>query len=305
MISNIVVSVIIPHYNRIELIEETIKSLSNQTYRNWECLIIDDGSTGQTLDKIGSIIKDDERISLYSRPEHFIKGANSCRRYGLTLSKGKYIKWFDSDDLMEENLLEKQVMALEKGYDGVLCNCSIYNENFSVIIKHGWRKKIYDSNYLKEYLRGQLAWQTGTGLWSKDLCEKLKPFSQNLKNAQEWLFHFTILCSPAKIAIINSSLVRIRAHEDSISYKSRDAEYFYNRILARIMALDILITSGNRGKRYLIKTISRQLFIYIKTFEGAYFMKTLFQALTHSIFRLKLHKVNVRPPVLAKLELIN
>ena len=82
------VSIIIPNYNRADLIVETLNSIIAQTYTNWECIVVDDGSTDDSIKVIDEYSKLDPRIYLYIRPNHKRKGANSCRNYGLEMSRG-------------------------------------------------------------------------------------------------------------------------------------------------------------------------------------------------------------------------
>lgn len=97
------VSIIIPNYNRANLIGETLDSILKQTYTNWECIIVEDGSTDNSIDVINHYVNQDSRFILYKRPLDYPKGANACRNIGMEKSTGDYIIFFDSDDLMMEN----------------------------------------------------------------------------------------------------------------------------------------------------------------------------------------------------------
>ena len=77
------VSIIIPTFNRANLISYTLDSVLNQDYTSWECLVVDDGSTDKTQEVVLGYIQKDSRIKLLHRPNDWIKGANSCRNYGL------------------------------------------------------------------------------------------------------------------------------------------------------------------------------------------------------------------------------
>ena len=103
------VSIIIPTYNRANLILETLNSVKLQSYQNWECIIVDDGSTDTSEEVITAFCRMDERFKYYKRPENKPKGANSCRNLGFEYSKGDLINWFDSDDVMFEDFLEKKI----------------------------------------------------------------------------------------------------------------------------------------------------------------------------------------------------
>ncbi|GAB2778755.1 hypothetical protein GCM10010465_26700 [Actinomadura fibrosa] len=111
--SEIKVSVIIPTYNRVMFLGETLNSVITQSFSDWECIVVDDGSNDHTAELMEFYTNIDDRILYYQRPEDRPKGANACRNFGLENSKGKYIQWLDSDDIISPDKLEKQYQQLE------------------------------------------------------------------------------------------------------------------------------------------------------------------------------------------------
>jgi len=97
---NTLVSIIIPTFNRAHLLGETLDSVITQTYSNWECIVVDDGSYDYTEELMDFYSRKNPRIIFVRRPDNRPKGANACRNYGFELSKGKYVNWFDSDNFM-------------------------------------------------------------------------------------------------------------------------------------------------------------------------------------------------------------
>jgi glycosyltransferase involved in cell wall biosynthesis len=104
------VSVIIPAFNYGPLIGQTLESLLNQTYSNWECLVIDDGSTDNTSHIVGIYCQSEPRIKYHYQSN---SGLSSARNTGIKHSKGQYIQFLDADDLLEKRKLEHQVRYLE------------------------------------------------------------------------------------------------------------------------------------------------------------------------------------------------
>ena len=107
--SNTLVSVIIPIYNRSAVVERTLISVINQTYENWELLIVDDGSSQQERQLLSELILrlDDQRIQVLFQKQNL--GGGAVRNIGMLAAKGEYIAFLDSDDEWENNKLEKQV----------------------------------------------------------------------------------------------------------------------------------------------------------------------------------------------------
>jgi glycosyltransferase involved in cell wall biosynthesis len=113
------VSVIIPVYNGEETIRETIESVLDQTCSDFELLIINDGSSDQTLDVVSHLIAatHDSRIQLFSYPN---SGVNASRNRGIQHSIGEFIAFLDADDLWTTDKLETQLMALQTHPDAAV-----------------------------------------------------------------------------------------------------------------------------------------------------------------------------------------
>lgn len=113
-----IVTVIMPAYNCVHTIEQSVLSIMNQTMPNFELLVIDDGSSDQTYDLLIKLKLKDSRIIVLKNECNI--GVAKTRNRGINLAKGKYIAFLDSDDLWKSNKLEKQITLLEKN-NGDLC----------------------------------------------------------------------------------------------------------------------------------------------------------------------------------------
>ncbi len=120
-------SVVIPTYNRLGYIQATIKSVQNQSFQNWECIVVDDGSTDGTKDIISDIIEKDKRIKyLYQTNAE----RSVARNNGISKSIGEYICFLDSDDLYKVNHLE----VLKKEIGERQNPCALFFVNSSSLI---------------------------------------------------------------------------------------------------------------------------------------------------------------------------
>lgn len=112
-----IVSVIAPVFNGEKYIQSFIDSIRNQSFTEWELILVDDGSTDKSI----SIIKDnvirDKRIRLICRNSELVKGANTCRNIGQRNAKGKYFIVLDSDDIVEEYCLKQRTEYMEHNPD--------------------------------------------------------------------------------------------------------------------------------------------------------------------------------------------
>ena len=124
---DVLCSVIIPAYNAENFIEQTVKCVMNQTYKNLEIIIVNDCSKDNTLDIIKEMQAKDERIIVEDFKDNV--GVNEARNKGVIISGGEYIAFLDADDLWREDKIEKQLAAI-KDNNAVLCctGCGFVNE---------------------------------------------------------------------------------------------------------------------------------------------------------------------------------
>ncbi len=113
-----IVSIITPNYNGQKFIKNTIESVINQTFKDWEMLIVDDGSTDNSKKIINKYVHKDARIKLLTTDivkfPKFIQGPASARNTAIDAAQGRYIAFVDSDDLWYEDKLAKQILFLKE-----------------------------------------------------------------------------------------------------------------------------------------------------------------------------------------------
>lgn len=207
------ISVIIPTYNQCKYISETLDSVINQTYQNWECIIIDDGSTDETSDVVNSKINVDNRFR-YIKKEN--GGASSARNLGLDLASGDYIQFLDSDDFLYENKFLKNLEDLSTNskhsvsisnfkmfIDSIkkplpaYCNLSGKNFNFNSILLD------WDINYTIPL---------HCGLFRKSLFDNVR-FDETIQSKEDWIMWITVLLDGASISFIDEVLVLYRIND--------------------------------------------------------------------------------------------
>lgn len=168
-------SIIIPAYNVEKYIERSINSVSNQTEKEIEIIVINDGSTDKTKEIIEELQKKDKRIILVNKKNG---GLSSARNIGIDLAKGKYICHLDGDDWIEARAYEKMLnLAEEENLDIVV---SDYYDDFDngKIEKHSdvklESKVCSGSDYLKKYFMGEGVSAIWNKIYKTDLYRKYK-----------------------------------------------------------------------------------------------------------------------------------
>ena len=174
---NKLISIIIPTYNRAHLIGETLNSLLAQTYKDWECIIVDDGSTDDTNNVVEEYVAQDNRFIFVYRPRDRRKGANACRNYGFEMSNGEYINWFDSDDIMLPNFLLEKVDAIQH-YDSdyIISKTFDFNHpNSGEIVGYNSKYYLFEKyriNHLN-YVKQNINWLTPDFFCRRDIAVKI------------------------------------------------------------------------------------------------------------------------------------
>ncbi|MGL4384463.1 MAG: glycosyltransferase family 2 protein, partial [Flavobacterium sp.] len=106
------VSIIIPTYNSADFIADTLASVQQQTYPNWEVILVDDGSTDITLAIAQNIAQTDHRIRIFKNPIN--SGTGVTRNNALHHCQGNYIAFLDADDVWKPNKLERQLQFMQE-----------------------------------------------------------------------------------------------------------------------------------------------------------------------------------------------
>ncbi|MFC5195466.1 glycosyltransferase family 2 protein [Bizionia hallyeonensis] len=210
------ISIIIPTFNRAHLIGATLDSVLAQTYLNWECLVIDDGSTDKTLEVLTVYMNRDKRFQYHPRPESHLKGGNGARNFGFEKSKGDYIQWFDSDDLMDPNLLDMQlgnILTNQAGFS--LCLFDLIDENGDAL-KKGIAHSLQDGFYY-DYIIRRLPANLPTILFRKSVLVG-HPLNEHLLKSQEYEFLQRFFrMNHDQGVMLNKALVQVIRHSESIT----------------------------------------------------------------------------------------
>jgi glycosyltransferase involved in cell wall biosynthesis len=222
---NPLVSIIIPTYNRGSLINETLNSVLAQTYINWECIIVDDGSTDNSRSVIENYCKKDSRIKFYQRPISKVKGASSCRNYGFYKSKGNLIQYLDSDDILDKDKLELQSKLYRSDNEfnlftskwGWFETADRLKENFKshyVIYKNYKRSTdlLFDFGYYNTFFPPHVY------LTPRNLINRVGGWNESLTNNDDAEFFTRIILNADKIHFAENAKVFYRtSNKDKLS----------------------------------------------------------------------------------------
>ena len=159
------ISIILPVYNVDKYLKKSIESIVNQTYSNFEILIINDGSTDNSEEICKEYICKDERIKYFYQEN---RGVSAARNYGIDMSEGEFIIFIDSDDYLEPDMLEKLYKnVLDNNCDISICNYALIKNNDrvenitekipqNILTKNEFIKFMFSDKYYRGYLWNKL-----------------------------------------------------------------------------------------------------------------------------------------------------
>jgi len=209
------VSVIIPTYNRYDLLRMAVASVINQTFNSYEIIVVDDGSTDST-----SKIKDEYGNAL----RYFYKnnaGVSSARNFGIGKSNGEFIAFLDSDDEWRNDKLEKQVNFLDEHKDigMVLCNYNYMNTSRQITGAVDRRQHLpYDGSLLVYVMMSP--WLIPSSLLiRKNILDEVGYFDESLETAEDLDLHIRV-AAKHQIGLLSDLLLNILYTSDGLSQRS-------------------------------------------------------------------------------------
>ena len=208
------VSVIIPTYNRAELLERAVKSVQKQTYKNWEIIVVDDGSTDNTEDIINKI--NDARIKYIKNEKNL--GAAASRNRGVELAKYDYVAFQDSDDVWRIDKLEKQMKYLHQNTDYDMVYCSFlkhYGNGGSLVVPNNQIGEREGNMYATLLVNNVIG--TPTVLMKRVVFLECGGFDTELRAIEDWDFAVRVARN-SQIGFVSEILVDAYETQGSISY---------------------------------------------------------------------------------------
>lgn len=208
------VSIIIPSYNKAELLIEMIESIIAQTYKNWELIIVDDGSDEINYMKILSFVTSDERCT-YTKRNREPKNGDTCRNIGVDMAQGEYLILFDSDDVVAPNCLEQRVRFMQSHPEIDYASFPYAEFQNGDIDYQRTAKKLYkevdDNDILLSILKADYPFTVWSNIYRKTAIENIK-WDENVFIYQDFDFMF------------NCALAGLRH-----GYGDLDIDYYYRQ----------------------------------------------------------------------------
>ena len=274
-----VISVIIPVYNGEKTIQETIESVLNQTFSDFELIVINDGSTDSTLSILNRI--QDPRLKVFSYPN---VGLAATRNRGIARANGEYISFIDADDLWTADKLEAQLKALLENPDAAVAySWTDSIDESSNFLRPGAHKTV-NGNVYSQLLASNFLASGSNPLIRKQALEEIGKFDESLTAGEDWdmwlrlaaRFHFVAVPEPQilyrqPLNSMSANVVRqesecLKVIERAFERSPASLQHLKRESITNIyeyLIFRAIEGSPNRSKslaaaRYFWKTISRK-----------------------------------------------
>lgn len=233
-IKNINISIIVPVYNAEKYLINTVDSILTQTYKEFELILVDDGSKDSSLKLCNTILKKDERVIVLHQEN---QGASAARNAGIKIAKGKYICFIDSDDYIEKDMLECLITNAENYNVDISC-CGLVQVALDGEIKnhycHGEKKYFTDMKELMENFfinpaYKEILYGPYNKIIRREILQEVK-FNEKYRVAEDLLFNFECLEKAKSFYLENRELYHYIKHENSITtskFSEKDFDYIY------------------------------------------------------------------------------
>ena len=235
------VSIIVPAYNTEKYIGFCLSSLVNQSYRNLEIIVIDDGSSDGTREVISDYAEQDERMNMIDG-EH--QGANIARGLGVKKAKGDYFMFVDSDDWLERNAVERLVDIMLRN------DCDIIRFNAAIEPGGKLKNSYIEKESSKRMVNGVKARHILTttlilnNLWSQfyraDLFSEMKSFEKRLSNCEDYLNNLEIYDNVKRVLFIGDVMYHYRSNYSSTT-KSSDLDRRMTNLGEQIYVYSVML----------------------------------------------------------------
>lgn len=232
------ISIIIPIYNAEKYIERCICSILNQSFRNFELILVIDGSTDKSLSICNELSKHDNRIRVMAQEN---RGAHSARKTGFKVSSAPYITFVDADDTLPHNALEILYTEIKKGYDIVKGNYTTIRAEGFIYSKYHLSEILERDIYIKKIITNELSPFLWGGIYKKNLFNN-ESFDIAINNqiivGEDWLTN----------VYLGKNINRFIQIEDIVY------EYYVNSV----SIMNTTVTSSNYMER-IMKIVSDQI----------------------------------------------
>ncbi|MBQ0831325.1 glycosyltransferase family A protein [Marinobacter sp.] len=210
--SHSLVSVIVPVYNREKLVTETVASILDQTYRDIEIILVNDGSTDRSLSVIKNLQQQHPNLIRVIDQEN--QGQTVARNQGIKAARGKYIAFLDSDDLWSPDKLKLQIPLFTEGVGLVYGGVELINENGETTGFDPCDRQIQGHIFPQLLVKNRMT--GGSVVVLREALDSVGMFDPEFSAAENWDLWLRI-CKKYEARLVDTPIVKYRLHQNNMS----------------------------------------------------------------------------------------
>lgn len=256
------VSIIVPIYNTQEFLQRCLESILNQSYGNMDIILVNDGSTDDSISVCEKFAATDDRIRIISQPNH---GIIAAKRAGIKICRGEYVMFVDSDDWIESELLETMVYAICKSGCSLVCtNVYMDSGNITIEKRNAISNGIYETEkiakdlfYYKDSDRYGILPYSVAKLYPRDLLkEVLDNISDDIRYAEDKSIVFSIVFKNIKVCFLDNIYYHYCVRNGSVT-ELENPNYLVE--LTAFYKYAKKIFEGHKEREYLLRQLGKYL----------------------------------------------
>lgn len=256
------VSVIIPVLNGEKYIERCINSVLNQTYNNIEVIVVDNGSSDNTLDIIKRIVTNEKKVKYFLLNK---RGVSIARNFGIKKAQGDYVMFLDCDDTLDKDAVNEMLKIAKNNYEIVKCGYKFVKKNKVEFCRLEEKKCEINDFFWNTFFSSYNFNQVWGQLIKKNICEKIN-FNEDIAMAEDYLFNYYLYSEVQSIYITDKNYYNYFYNEDGINY-SKDINKLIKKV-TDIMRVCIELCEKNPEYKVLIE--NRFLYEIISQLRGIF-----------------------------------
>lgn len=220
------VSIIIPHFNRSELLRETVRSVASQSVPNWELIIVDDGSCSSEFSQLRRLETDNIRV--LQRVDG-LKGPSRCRNLGTLSAAGEFVLFLDSDDLLAPWCLEQRLLATSRvsAFETPVFPVALFN------CRPGDMADLWNdlsgTDDLLRFVQSDPVWHTSGPLWRRSQLLSLGGFDERVMYGDDSHLHL-------KALLAGMSFRKVLEHPADVFVRRSDHDRITRRVTSQLIA---------------------------------------------------------------------
>lgn len=226
------ISVIIPNYNNAQFLTECVDSVFVQTYQPLECIVVDDGSTDNSLEVLNELSQKYPKLRIF---EQINSGPSVARNLGMKHAKGEYIAVLDADDYWSPCKLENQVKLVESEKDVISSHCNFSRSTGEFFPLNKYSLPPYTPFDLLE--RNSIIGSCSSILFAKSILKTVGEYNSTLRVSEDQEFHFRMALAGCYFKHVNSCDVHIRWHSNNTTKNCLKVVHF------NLMAFELQLQS--------------------------------------------------------------